>query len=285
MYVATNYLYRWTDNDATTGIAGSWEPRLGTPPQQLANSGYVNAIAIAVNDFNRIYTGATDGEVWMSPNTGQSWTRLDYATPNGSSRFQPISFISVAPGNASDVVVGGGTSLQRCKDTTANPPNWVDASGVGGANPLTLSAVVQCFARDSIDPTGTWYVGTNSGVVFTVDEGTNWHSATQAFGLPPVQVNDLKVSLNDYLYAATFGRGLWRISLLPGSTAGTGPRHLSMYCKELQQQINALIAGIQMAQRNQSNPPTAAQSKRLDQMNNTLTFLQGDFNRNCGRPP
>jgi sugar lactone lactonase YvrE len=50
--------------------------------------------------------------------------------------------------------------------------------------------------------------------VYTAQEGkglsTNW--SRLGTGLPNASVNDLTAGPNGYIYAATHGRGIWRIS-------------------------------------------------------------------------
>jgi hypothetical protein len=67
------------------------------------------------------------------------------------------------------------------------------------------------------DPTNlsVYYAATDVGVFVSPNEGANWYNMN-AMGLPNVHVNDLWVYSNgstNYLYAGTFGRGVWRCFL------------------------------------------------------------------------
>jgi hypothetical protein len=222
LYVATNYLYRWTDTGASSGNTGGWEIRLGG--QQLSSAGWVNAIAVAPGDSDRLYTGSNDNEVWMSGNAGQTWRRVDHGMP----RDGGITSISVNPDDANDILVGlwrltGSSHLWRCQDTGATTPAWADVTSPG-PDGLPAGMAVSGIARDPWDPVSTWYAGTDVGVFSTVDAGAHWLNATQPLGLPNVPVSELKV-VGLALHAATFGRGIWAIDLLaPAPTPGRPPR-------------------------------------------------------------
>ena len=66
----------------------------------------------------------------------------------------------------------------------------------------TLMSLVPHPSRD-----GTLFLGTNHGVRISEDSGTNWRE--YGLGLPNVPVTELTFD-RGYLYAATYGRGLWR---------------------------------------------------------------------------
>jgi photosystem II stability/assembly factor-like uncharacterized protein len=211
LYAATNYLYRYHDNTTV------WDSRLGN--QQLAESGYyVQCIAVAPSDGNRIYTGSLDGEVWMTTDGGTTWTEID--TVNGNNTSLPglaIQSIAVSPTNPSNIMVGlsgsGSPHLWACTNTLAGTNlNWNSLSGTGGS--ALPDASLNSIAIDIDDPVNTYYAGTDIGVFQTLDGGNTWQNATNPLGLPNVQVNVLKpIPGTRYLNAATYGRGMWRIKL------------------------------------------------------------------------
>jgi hypothetical protein len=169
---------------------------------------YVNAIGLSTSDSKRIYTAATDGEVWMSENGASSFTEIDAGV------LPPAvgSALSVNPNSENDVLVGfdntGIKHLWHTVNANASKPTWVSVSGSGStALPdVPLNAIV----RDPYAPSTTWYVGTDIGVFMTVNSGATWSNVNS--NLPITQVFDLKYG-NGYLYAGTFGRGAWRIQV------------------------------------------------------------------------
>jgi photosystem II stability/assembly factor-like uncharacterized protein len=211
LYAATNYLYRYNDT------SGSWASRLGN--RQLAGSGaYVQYIAVAPSDSNRIYTGSVDGKVWMTTDGGNTWKEIDTASGNNTSLpGLSIQSIAISPTNPSNIMVGlsgsGSPHLWACANTLAGTSlTWTSISGTG-ANALP-DASLNSVAIDIDDPVHTFYAGTDIGVFQTLDGGNTWQNATNPLGLPNAQVNVLKpVPGTRYLYAATYGRGMWRIKL------------------------------------------------------------------------
>ena len=205
LYAGTNYLWRY---DASSN---SWTPRLGG--QELSSTGEVMCIAVAPSNAARLYTGSDDGQVWTSPDEGATWTRLDNS-PNPLPAAT-IKFISVHPSNPTDVLVTlsgtGHHHVWRCANTAAASPVWVSVSGSGAGSLPDVPA--NAIARDPFNAS-TWYVGTDLGVFMTRDGGSIWENATAPLGLPNVQVNDVQVVPGTgHLYAATWGRGIWRLPI------------------------------------------------------------------------
>lgn len=204
-YCGTNYLYRYTEG-------GSWANRLGG--QLLSASGTIRSIAIAPGDGQRIYTGASDGQVWMTSNGGTNWTQINTGSPGLPNRV--ITSISVDPVNKNDILVTvsgtGSGHVWRCSNTTAGTRVWQNVSGSGASGLPDIP--VNMLARDLTLPGSIWYVGTDVGVFATGDAGATWANASAPLGLPNVQVNDVKtVPGTGKLMAATYGRGMWMISL------------------------------------------------------------------------
>jgi len=206
LYAGTNYLWRYNDS------GNSWTARLGS--QLLSASGNLRSIGIAPGDGQRIYTGASDGQVWMTSNGGTNWTQINTGSPGLPNRT--ITSISVNPANKNAVLVtvsGTGTGhVWRCTDTTAANRVWTNVSGSG----LTglPDVPVNMLARDPNSPQSVWYVATDVGVFATGDSGVTWANATAPLGLPNTQVNDIKaVPGTGRLMAATYGRGMWYIRI------------------------------------------------------------------------
>lgn len=206
LYAGTNYLYRYTDS------TNSWAARLGATA--LSSTGNIRAIAIAQGDSNRIYTGSSDGQVWMSTNAGTTWTQINTGSPSLPNRT--ITSISVNASNKDDILVtlsGTGTGhVYRCINTLAVTRVWQNLSGsLATALP---DVPANSLARDLTNPQTMWYVATDVGVFATGDAGATWANATAPMGLPNTQVNDLKaVPGTGKLVAATYGRGMWQIQL------------------------------------------------------------------------
>ncbi len=231
LYAGTNYLWRWEE---TKG----WDKRLGN--QSLAaGDGYINFIAIAPSDSNRIYTGSSLGDLWMTADGGSTWQRIDNDRLPGATPALPVTSIAVHPTNPDRIVVGFGSTerfahVWRCDNTRAAEIQWTPLGGTGATSLpfIPLNAVV----IDSRHPDTTYYVGTDVGVFLSNDAGITWANFGAPNGLPNVQVTDLQlVPGKRQLVAATFGRGAWRIDLPEGAT----PVYLKPRAK-LDQHLNRL---------------------------------------------
>jgi len=214
MYWATDYLYRWDEGTQ------SWSPRLGNQvlTAGTANSPVVQAIAVSPTNSNQIYTGSSDGAVWMTTDGGATWSWINQ-TAGSFPAGKAITSITVNPSNYADILVGvsgtGSGHLWRCTNTMLQVPSFVDVSGSGasGLPDIPLNAI----ALDLDAPTTTWWVATDIGVFQTADSGAHWTNAGAPLGLPNVIVDDLAaVPGTRYLNAGTYGRGMWRLYLPPG---------------------------------------------------------------------
>jgi photosystem II stability/assembly factor-like uncharacterized protein len=201
VYAGTNYLWRYN------GATNTWSPRLGGT--QLSKSAYVIAISVAPTNSQIIYTGAADGDVYMTANGGVAWRKL-------ATMPRAVTSISVDPKNPLSILLTlsgtGAGHVWQCTNTNAVTPSFVNRSGVGGVVLPDISA--NTIERDPTRPESTWFVGTDIGVFATTDAGTSWANATAPLGLPNVQVNAIKaIRATGYLNVATYGRGMWRIKL------------------------------------------------------------------------
>lgn len=211
LYVATNYLWKYTDTSNT------WTPRLGN--KALSTSSTVHSIGVTKADANIIYTGSGDGQLWVTRNGGTNWVQINTGAVSLPNRA--YTAMSVRDDNGNDLLVGlsgtGSSHLWRCFDTSSASRTWVDVSGAG---PTGLPDVpINAIERDPVDPIGTWYVGTDIGVFKSSDAGSTWQNITQPFGLPNVQITAFKVR-NNYLCAVTYGRGMWRLNLITSGNGG-----------------------------------------------------------------
>jgi len=144
----------------------------------------------------------------VATNAGGSWHQVDVsALPN---RFLAGATIDPADatGNTAYVVVNGfsrrftegpGTGLGHLWRTTDGGASWSDVSGNLPDVPASSLVVAG----------GTWYLGTDLGVVTSTDAGAHWSRVT---GFPYVTVMQVRLGPDGNVYVATHGRGLWRVT-------------------------------------------------------------------------
>ena len=209
LFTAGNKLGKY---DATTGL-WTYFPTAFT-------TGQASTLAVSPADSNRIYVAASGGGLFTTPDGGTTWVTLKAGVANESLPNNNVGAVLPDPANAKGVYVGlsgvGLTApnghLYYCADVTANPPVWTNLSGANVAFALP-DAPLNSIAIDPADAK-ILYIATDVGVFQSPDTGTTWTNATAPLGLPNVQVNDLKaMPLQGFLYAGTWGRGIWRIRI------------------------------------------------------------------------
>jgi len=200
---------------------GDWEPLGGAAGDLVAGpasdkgTGYVVALARTTADKKTLWAATRRGRVFISENANAAsaaavtFTRLD--TPAQPRRF--VSGISVDPSNTRHAWLSFSgynaytpTTPGHVFEVTYNGTSavWKDLSYNLGDQPITA------IVRD--DKTGDLYVGTDFGVAMLKAGTTEWKPA--AVGLPPVAVYGLTIdSKSTVVYAATHGRGIWKLAL------------------------------------------------------------------------
>jgi hypothetical protein len=244
---STNGGASWFQINAGIGGSGAW----------------VTPVEIDANDGNHLFTAASDG-LYRTTNGGALWVNID---PLGANS------ISVSPANG-DIVwtlnissarvstddgatwtpaaplppVGSGTRV-LAHPTVANTvfatfssyvesnahivrstdlgATWEDVSGDFPAQPVNAIVV------DPTDPTH-WFIGTDVGVWFSINDGVNWLPLDDG-GLANAVIADLEIQNSGRkLRAGTHGRGMWEIDIsqiggetdVPGGTPLSESNHL-----------------------------------------------------------
>ncbi|MEW6736956.1 MAG: hypothetical protein AB1489_37050 [Acidobacteriota bacterium] len=198
LFVGTTRVFRTTD-----GCATPWQ----VSSQLLGAS--VSSIVIAPSDSNRVYAGA-GGKVFRSDDGGATspWTEKTGTLPN----TRPVTDIAVdrTQPNRLAVCYGGINSSGTANHvfiSSNGGDSWTDISG--NLPNINVNAV-------ALDPndTNTIYIGTDAGVYRTTDLGVNWEAFDN--GIPNVIISDLHIDPEDnIIYAATFGRGMYKLSIAP----------------------------------------------------------------------
>jgi len=182
-------------------------------------SGYVVATERAPSDNDTLWVGTRRGRLFISKNasaaqTSVAFTRIDDSTT--PSRF--VSGIAIDPTDPNRAYVScsgynayataAGTATGHVFKVVYNPglgtATWTNIDHNIGDQPITG------IALDS--NTGDLFVSTDFGVDTLKSGGSTWTPA--AGNLPPVAVYGLTIDVNArVLYAATHGRGAWRLQL------------------------------------------------------------------------
>lgn len=176
-------------------------------------------IAQGTSNPDRMY--AADGLViQMSTNVNAAsptWSTVSGGAnyPTGANMF--ITGMVVNPDNSTELWIScsGYNSGQKVYRTTDAGATWQNMSG--SLPNIPVHCIV--FEDNNAAPAGAVYIGTEMGVFYRDNTMSNW----VPFGndLPNSPVTDLKIfyGATRYLYASTFGRGIWRTTTYTGCQA------------------------------------------------------------------
>lgn len=209
LFAGTTKVFRTIDGCATPWVQSS---------QDLGN--FVSAIAIAPSDSNRVYAGTGDsyqragqGKIFRSDDGGATspWTEKTGTLPSS----RPVTDIVVDGDDANRIIISyggtntGGPNANALFLSTDGGNSWTDISG--DLPNISVNAI-------ALDPhnDNTVYVGTDVGVFRTTNGGADWLVFDN--GIPNVVISDLHIDREDQmLYAATFGRGMYKLNIAPAA--------------------------------------------------------------------
>ena len=202
LYYAGNQVNRSSDHAVHWSLIS---PDLTGGPGRDPNYpfGTVTTVAGAKTDPNRVLAGTDDGRLWFTTNLGGNWTQVTDPDVPGTW----VTRVMVDPVNASVAYATfsgfrSGVPLPYVLKTTDGGATWVSIVG----------NLPQAPVNDIVVVGSTLYVGTDVGVFRSTDGGATWLTAGK--NLPNVPVTDLEYrAASNSLYAATFGRGIFMLSL------------------------------------------------------------------------
>jgi len=201
LYYGTQKVYK------TTNAAGNWtaiSPDLSNGPHtgNLA-FGTVTTIDVSPLDSNVIYAGTDDGNVWLTQDGGTNWNLVSTTLPN-----LWTTKVLASRDNASTVYVtfSGyryGEDNGHVFKSDNYGSSWTDISSNLPDIP------VNDILKDSY---GNLFLGTDIGVLSSLDEGANWEPL--GINMPSVVVNDMYIhEATEYLYVATYGRSSYKLDI------------------------------------------------------------------------
>jgi hypothetical protein len=214
-----------TGDDFFTGLCGDWVAigkNLSTDKgfgKDKAPGQYIVATSRAPSDTGTLWVGLRRGRVFVSSNADKpSGTVIFYRIDTSAQPERFVSGIAIDPSNPNHAFISysgynayataSGTATGHVFEVTYNSmthkATWTNIDHNIGDQPITG------IALDS--NTGDLYVSTDFGVDILASGGSTWTSAGS--GLPPVATYGLTIdSSARILYAATHGRGAWRLPL------------------------------------------------------------------------
>jgi hypothetical protein len=165
-------------------------------------SGYLCALAVSATGSDTIYSGSSNGKVYVTTDAS-TWNPRCTGLPS-----VPIPDVLIDPTDwQTAYVCADRSSSSRVYKTTDAGISWSDITG-----DLSTGLRAMSMTTDfSLSPP-VLYLGTDYGVYYSTNGGTNW-SKYGAY-LPNVAVYEIGCdTANGLLVVATHGRGMWRTAL------------------------------------------------------------------------
>jgi len=201
--------WREISPDLTCGVPRELEPLMGQSwsiDQIVRKGSLANIVTIAESPLNpdKLFAGSADGLIHTTDDGGTSWHK---AAIEGLPEYTRIHHLiashfdqNVAYAACQDLI--GGNYHPFLYKTIDGGKTWSSMNG-----DLPERGCTYTIAEDHVDK-NLMFVGTQAGVFFTVNGGTNW--APLKSGIPAHCVMDLEIQAehND-LVVSTFGRGVY----------------------------------------------------------------------------
>lgn len=165
-----------------------------------------------------------NGELWITQDGGNSWKNSTEGLPLDSMNIISIDFDSKDKQKIYVAVYTWYSNINTFV-TTDGGDTWQDISKT-----LPQGVLARAIAHQPQSYENTIYLGTNRGVYYTNDSLNEWLPFSE--NLPNAIINDLKIHrITGEIYAATYGRGIWKTNLLPNQIeeANTQKPLISLY--------------------------------------------------------
>jgi photosystem II stability/assembly factor-like uncharacterized protein len=214
LYAAGNVLFRSTDEgmswepispDLTRQDVAKLEPSGGPISKDTTGAEHYCTIFAFVESPHEpgvFWVGSDDGLIHLSRDSGQTW---DNVTPKELPEWTLISTIEVSPHDPATAYV----AATRYKLDDVQPYLYKTSDYGKTWQHITAGIPEHDFTRViREDPArrGLLYVGTETGLYVSFDDGGSWQPLR--LNLPVVPVYDLMIKEDD-LVAATHGRSFW----------------------------------------------------------------------------
>ena len=214
LYAAGNVVFKSTDQGE------SWEPispdlTRNDPDKLQPSGGDITGDASGAETYCTVFSflesphekgvfwaGSDDGLVHISRDGGANWQNI---TPPDLEEWTRVDMIEVSPHDPATAYLSG--TRYKFDDnhpflfkTTDYGATWQSITGN-----LPQDDFTRCIREDT-ERQGLLYVGTETGIYVSFNDGETWHSMRG--NLPVVPVYDLAIK-DDDLVAATHGRSFW----------------------------------------------------------------------------
>ncbi len=162
----------------------------------------VFTLAPSAVDGNVIWAGSDDGVVHVTRDGGKNWQNV---TPQGLPEFTRISLIEASPHDAGTAYLAGNRYQRSDRAPYAYRTNDYGKSWTKIVNGIAGNDFARAIREDK-KRKGLLFLGTETAIYVSFDDGGNWQSLS--LDLPSTPVHGIEIR-NDDLIIATHGRGFY----------------------------------------------------------------------------
>jgi len=189
-----------TRDDPSKQQAGGSPSSLETSGQEAYNT--IHRMAASKVEQGVLWTGSDDGLVHVSPDGGATWNNVSPDLPPDSDVYE----IEASPHDAGTAYI----AVSRYRTANDFKPYLFKTNDFGRTwTDLTArfpqTEITRTIREDTVRR-GLLFVGTETGVFCSLDDGASWSRLN--LNLPAVPVHDIKIKHED-LCIATHGRSFW----------------------------------------------------------------------------
>jgi photosystem II stability/assembly factor-like uncharacterized protein len=189
-----------TRDDESKQQAGGSPSSLETSGQEAYNT--IHRMVASPIKKGILWTGSDDGLIHVTRDGGKSWINVSPDLPLDSDVYE----IDASPHDAGTAYI----AVSRYRTANDFKPYLFKTSNYGrtwqnlGKN-FPQTEITRTIRQDTVRE-DLLFVGTETGIFFSLDDGQSWRRLN--LNLPAVPVHDIKIKHED-LCIATFGRSFW----------------------------------------------------------------------------
>lgn len=173
----------------------------------MSNYNTITSLAQSPKNEKLIYAGTDDGLLQVTEDGGESWRKIEVSSIDGVPELAFINDIKADLFDENTVYVAldnhkNGDYKPYLLKSTDKGQSWKSI-----VSNLPIEGMVWRLVQDHVAP-GLMFVGSESGIHFTLDGGAEWVKLTG--GAPTISFRDLAIQRRENdLIGASFGRGFY----------------------------------------------------------------------------